>query len=219
VRRTEGKTMNKPLVILTCTTLLAISASALAADWDTKPLSQMTGNDLLAARQAAIEHWSKMTPEEREAAVASALDKKTLHWTALDWWAANNPQTLNERLKAKPKPQPPKELGLPNWPIDRDTKPLSQMSRDERLSARKAPRARRRRGNGAATCSMCCRHGGTDRTDGPVADALCELAAVLQLAGDAAGARATAERAVAIYAAKGDRVSSARTTEWVPRSA
>jgi predicted ATPase/class 3 adenylate cyclase len=55
------------------------------------------------------------------------------------------------------------------------------------------------------------------QTEEPVlqADSLCELATVLHLAGDTAGARSAAERAVALFAAKGDRVSLARTNDWI----
>ena len=57
------------------------------------------------------------------------------------------------------------------------------------------------------------------QTEDPVlqADSLCELATVLQLAGDSAAARTAAERAATIYRAKGDRVSAARTGDWIKR--
>jgi hypothetical protein len=78
---------NKPLVLLTATTFLAMSASALADDMDMRPLSEMTGQQVLAARQAAEQRWYRMTPEERIAARDASQDKKDGDRTAMDEYA------------------------------------------------------------------------------------------------------------------------------------
>lgn len=55
---------------------------------DQQPLSEMTGSEVLAARLAAKEHWSRMTPEERATATKAVRHKTYAEWTALDEYAA-----------------------------------------------------------------------------------------------------------------------------------
>ena len=61
----EGRSINKLLVAL-CVFAFG-SASALADDFDTKPISNMTTEEAQAARSAAKAKWDKMTPEEKAA--------------------------------------------------------------------------------------------------------------------------------------------------------
>ena len=76
--------MNSLLIALCAGALAFGPASALADDFDTKPLSKMDTEQAKAARAAAQERWAKMTPEEQAAAKKAAQRKKLADATALD---------------------------------------------------------------------------------------------------------------------------------------
>ena len=79
--------MNRKLVVLLASTFALVSAFALADDIDMKPLSGMSSNEAIAARKAARDHWSRMTPQERLDAMKAARGKNRYELTALDQYA------------------------------------------------------------------------------------------------------------------------------------
>jgi hypothetical protein len=79
--------MNKLRVALFVSMFAFMAASALADDIDMKPMSGMSTEEAIAARKAARDHWSRMTPQERWQTVKAARGKKRDELTALDQYA------------------------------------------------------------------------------------------------------------------------------------
>lgn len=76
--------MNKLLVALFAGAFAFGSVSALADDFDTKPLSKMDAVEAEAAKADAATHWAKMTLGQQAAALKAAMAKKHADLTALD---------------------------------------------------------------------------------------------------------------------------------------
>lgn len=89
--------MNRPLVVLLASTFFALgSAFAFADDIDMKPLSGMSSSEAIAARKAARDHWSRMTPQERLDAIKAARGKNRYELTALDQYAKQQMELRSE---------------------------------------------------------------------------------------------------------------------------
>ena len=89
---TRGDTMNNKTPIrsvivglLTCASVAAFADDV--ANLAITPLSELTGQQVLAARKAAKERWRRMTPAERLAASDTASGKQHAALTALDDYA------------------------------------------------------------------------------------------------------------------------------------
>jgi hypothetical protein len=92
--------MNKLRIALLVSTFALMSASALAEDIDMKPMSSMSTEEAIAARKAARDHWSRMTPQERWQTVKAARGKKRDELTALDQYAKQQMAVRAEHERA-----------------------------------------------------------------------------------------------------------------------
>jgi hypothetical protein len=73
------------------------AASALAQDIDMKPMSGMSTEETIAARKAARDHWSRMTPQERFQTAKAARGKSRDELTALDQYSKQQMAIRAER--------------------------------------------------------------------------------------------------------------------------
>jgi hypothetical protein len=96
--------MNKLRFALLVGTFAFMAASALAQDIDMKPMSGMSTEETIAARKAARDHWSRMTPQERWQAVKAARGKNREELTALDQYAKQQMALRAEHERASGSP-------------------------------------------------------------------------------------------------------------------
>src|SRR5215471_14733953 len=92
--------MNKLRFALLIGTFALMSASAIAQEIDMKPMSGMSTEEAIAARKAARDHWSRMTPQERWQTVKAARGKNREELTALDQYAKQQMAVRAEHERA-----------------------------------------------------------------------------------------------------------------------
>ena len=96
--------MNKLRFALLVSTFAFASASALAQSIDMKPMSGMSTEEAIAARKAARDHWSRMTPQERWQTVKAGRGKNRDELTALDQYAKQQMAIRAEHERASGSP-------------------------------------------------------------------------------------------------------------------
>ena len=92
--------MNRLHISLLVGTFALMSASALAQSIDMKPMSVMSTEEAIAARKAARDHWSRMTPQERFQTAKAARGKNREELTALDQYAKQQMAVRAEHERA-----------------------------------------------------------------------------------------------------------------------
>jgi predicted Fe-S protein YdhL (DUF1289 family) len=127
--------MKKLLVVLSITTFVFASASALAQggpDNDTPPLTAAETAQAKAERAAAQAKWAKLTPEERAAVKRDAQQKRLMDLSPLELVSDNDTSELTPEQTAKLKAE--REAARAKW---------ATLSPDEKAAMRKTARQKK----------------------------------------------------------------------------